>query len=418
MVSSKNMASVTKKTLGSLFLVVFLDLLGYGIVVPVVAPLLLGGTFLGGNLAHKEVILGALIAMYPFMQFFAAPFLGVLADRFGRRIPLMLCLIGTAIGYVLFAIGILTGQLWLLFVGRALDGFTGGNIAIARAVIADVSTPKTASRNFGLIGIAVGIGLIVGPFIGSLFSDTSLVSWFSYVLPFWFAAGLTLLSVVALWFFVPETLSERVQAPMTLMTAPRNVARAFRLRRLRSLFITALLQLFGFAMYTQFFQVYLLQRFSPSQLYLGLTIAYIGILVVAAQGFLNPPASERFGPVKLLTWSLVLLAVSVWGVAVSYQWPMMLFFLGISALASGFVYPNLTALVSGSADRSSQGEVMGIYQSVESLAQSAGPFVAGFIAGRGEGAPLLLSATAIAIAAIYFFATRKGMHTAASFHEV
>lgn len=413
------MRSVTRKTLGSIFLVVFLDLLGYGIVVPVVAPLILGDGLVAGGLAHKEIILGALIAIYPFMQFFAAPFLGVLADRFGRRIPLMLCLLGTTLGYVLFAIGILTGQLWLLFIGRALDGFTGGNIAIARAVIADVSTERTASRNFGLIGIAVGVGLIVGPFVGSIFSDSSLVSWFSYVVPFWLAAGLTLLSVVALWFFLPETLAERIHAPMTFMTAPRNVARAFKLRRLRSLFVTALLQLFGFAMYTQFFQVYLLQRFSPSQLYLGLTIAYIGILVVLAQGFLNPPASTRCGSARLLMWSLALLAISIWGVSISYEWPVMLFFLGISALASGFVYPNLTALVSGSADRSSQGEVMGIYQSVESLAQSAGPFVAGFIASKGEGSPLMLSAIAVALAFFYFFATRKGLNASvAPFHEL
>jgi DHA1 family tetracycline resistance protein-like MFS transporter len=412
------MASVTKKTLGSIFLVVFLDLLGYGIIVPVVAPLLLGGDLVSGGLAHKEVILGALIAIYPLMQFFAAPFLGTLADRHGRRNLLMLCLCGTALGYVLFAIGILTGQLWLLFVGRALDGFTGGNIAIARAVIADVSTERTASRNFGLIGIAVGIGLIVGPFIGSIFSDSSIVSWFSYLVPFWLAAILTLLSVVALWFFLPETLPEKIHKPITLLTAPKNVAKAFKLKKLRTLFITSLFQLFGFAMYTQFFQVFLIQRFSPTSVGLGLTIAFIGALVVLAQGFLNPIAVRRFNSKILVAWSLALLAVSILGVSVSYEWPMMLFFLGLSALASGFVYPNLTALVSASADRSSQGEVMGLYQSVESLAQSAGPFTAGFIASRGEGLPIWLSAVAIGIAWLFFYLVYSKTITAEpAFHE-
>jgi DHA1 family tetracycline resistance protein-like MFS transporter len=352
------------------------------------------------------------------MQFFAAPFLGTLADRHGRRNLLMLCLAGTALGYVLIAVGVLTGQLWLLFLGRAMDGFTGGNIAIARAVIADVSTERTASRNFGLIGIAVGIGLIVGPFIGSIFSDASIVSWFSYLVPFWLAAGLTLVSIVALWFFLPETLPEKIHKPITLLTAPKNVAKAFKLKKLRSLFITSLLQLFGFAMYTQFFQVFLIQRFAPTSVELGLTIAFIGALVVVAQGFLNPFAVQRFNSKILVAWSLALLAVSILGVSVSYDWTMMLFFLGLSALASGFVYPNLTALVSASADRSSQGEVMGLYQSVESLAQSAGPFAAGFIAARGEGLPIWLAAIAVGAAWLFFYLVySKNLSTEPVFHE-
>lgn len=413
------MQSVTKKTLGSIFFVVFLDLLGYGIVVPVVAPLILGGSGLvEGSFAYKEIILGLLIAIYPLMQFFAAPFLGILADRYGRRRPLILCLVGTTVGYVLFAIGIMTNQLWLLFLGRALDGFTGGNIAIARAIIADVSSEKTASRNFGLIGIAVGFGLIVGPFLGSILSDSSLISWFSYALPFWTAGILTLGSVTALWFFLPETLTERVHAPITFMTAPRNVKIAFSIKRLRSLFVVALLQLAGFAMYTQFFQVYLLGRFNPSQLQLGLTIAYIGVLVVLAQGFLNPLAVRRFSSSILVAWSLALLAVSIFGVSVSYSWALMLVFLGLSALASGFVYPNITALVSSAADKRSQGEVMGIYQSVESLAQSAGPLIAGFIAGRGEGMPLVAAGALVGAAWIFFYViyTRLGT-TEPIFHE-
>lgn len=393
--------SSARKTLGAVFSVVLLDLLGFGIIVPVIAPLFVsdGATFgLSLSLNTREIMLGCMIAVYPLMQFFSAPFLGAIADRHGRRKLLMVCLAATVVDYILCAIAIVTNQFWLLLVSRGIAGFLGGNIAIARAVIADVSTEKTKAKNFGIIGIAVGVGFIIGPFLGSIFSDASLVSWFTFATPFWLSAILAAGSLVVVWLHLPETLRTPVKQKVTLLTGPRHIAHAFRLPMLRSLFSTAFLQLFGFAIYTQFFQVFFIQRFNPTQLAIGLAIGYIGLLVVIAQGVLNPLCVRFVGERRLVMWSLAALAVSIAGVAISYSQPLLFTYLGISALASGFIYPNITALVSNSAAATNQGEIMGLYQSIESLAQAIGPFVAGFVAAYGEGMPLFLAAASVALA--------------------
>lgn len=393
--------SSSRKTLGAVFSVVLLDLLGFGIVVPVIAPLFVSETAtfgIGLATSTREIMLGCMIAIYPLMQFFSAPFLGALADRYGRRKLLMACLAATVLDYILCAIAIATHQFWLLLVSRAIAGFLGGNIAIARAVIADVSTEATKAKNFGIIGIAVGIGFIIGPFLGSLFSDSSLVSWFTFATPFWLSALLAAGSLVVVWLHLPETLKHPITQKITLLTGPRHIAHAFRLPLLRSLFTTAFLQLFGFAIYTQFFQVFFIERFNPSQLDIGLAIGYIGVLVVLAQGILNPLCVRSVGERRLVIWALAALTVSIAGVAVAHSEGLLFAYLGISALASGFIYPNITALVSNSAAATNQGEIMGLYQSIESLAQAIGPFIAGFVAAYGESVPLFLAAASIALA--------------------
>jgi DHA1 family tetracycline resistance protein-like MFS transporter len=409
-----------RKTLGAVFSVVLLDLLGFGIVVPVIAPLFVSDAAAFGasfSVSTREIMLGCMIAIYPLMQFFAAPFLGALADRFGRRRLLMACLAATILDYILCAIAIATHQFWLLLLSRAIAGFLGGNIAIARAVIADVSTEETKAKNFGIIGIAVGIGFIIGPFLGSVFSDPQVVSWFSFSTPFWLSALLAASSLLVVWLHLPETLKHPVKKPITLLTGPRHIVQAFKIPFLRSLFSTAFLQLFGFAIYTQFFQVFFIERFNPSQLAIGLAIGYIGILVVLAQGLLNPLCVRSIGERKLVAWSLLILAITIAGVAFSYTLPVLLIYLGISALASGFLYPNITALVSNSAGEENQGEIMGLYQSVESLAQAVGPFIAGFAAVRGESVPLLIGAGSIAVAWVVFSSLFRAPATTVYFEE-
>jgi len=162
----------------TIFFTVFIDLLGLGIVIPILPALIINPT---ANLlpfdtafSQRTIIYGFLIASYPIMQFFGAPLLGTLADRFGRKKILSISLLGTWAGYVLFIIGILTQDIYLLFIGRSIDGFTGGNISIAQSAISDISTPENKSRNFGLVGMAFGLGFVIGPYIGGKLSDPKL----------------------------------------------------------------------------------------------------------------------------------------------------------------------------------------------------------------------------------------------------
>ena len=133
-------------------------------------------------------------------QFFGAPILGAMSDRFGRKKILILSLVGTCIGYLFFGAGIAAASLITLFISRAIDGFTGGNISIALSAIADISDPKEKAKNFGLIGMAFGLGFILGPYIGGKLADPSVVGWFTHSTPFWFAAALTFLNIILVTF--------------------------------------------------------------------------------------------------------------------------------------------------------------------------------------------------------------------------
>src|SRR3989344_8865501 len=193
---------------------VFLDVLGIGILIPVLPQLIFhifepAGYSMNGSL----IMLGWLTGIYPLMQFVATPILGQLSDRFGRRPVLGFSLAGTALGYVLFAIGILTKNIPLLFFSRAFDGITGGNLSVARAVIADVSAPEHRTRNFGLIGAAFGMGFVMGPYIGarlaaphvSFFGLFNTPGWFNSATPFWFTAILSVITTFLILFLLPET---------------------------------------------------------------------------------------------------------------------------------------------------------------------------------------------------------------------
>ena len=146
-----------------------------------------------------------LIASYPLAQFFGAPILGALSDKHGRKKIILISLIGTFFGYLLFAYGIITKNVTLLFASRMLDGFTGGNISTIMSAIADVSTVKDKTKNFGMIGMAFGLGIILGPFIGGNLADPNNVSWFNHSTPFWFAALICLFNIALVVFNFKET---------------------------------------------------------------------------------------------------------------------------------------------------------------------------------------------------------------------
>ncbi len=156
-----------------IFFTVFLNLLGVTIIIPVLGPLMLDSAESGllpqsFSFQEEAFILGLLKASYPLMQFMGSPVLGALSDRTGRKPILSYALLGSVVGYVIFAIGILQGNIWMLFGGRIIDGLTGGNIAVVYSAIADISNEQSKTKNFGLVGMAFGLGFIIGPFIGGV----------------------------------------------------------------------------------------------------------------------------------------------------------------------------------------------------------------------------------------------------------
>lgn len=399
----------------------FLDLAGIGIIVPVLAPLIIDpshGITTGFTQHGREMLLGALTMVFPLMQFFASPILGALADRYGRRPILILSLAGTVLGYLLFGLGVITHQIWLLFLSRAIDGFTGGNISVAQAAIADVSTPETKQRNFGLIGMAFGVGFVIGPFLGGILSDSRLVSWFSFDTPFWAAAIFSLLSLVMVWRVLPETIRERVHRPVTWLTGPRNVIRAFSFPNLRTLFTVMFLNVLGFAFYVQFFQVLLIERFGLTQSQIGLYFAYVGLWSALVQGVLTRFIAKRFKPQQSLKLSLLLVACGLLVSALAPKlWILYVISVPIISIGQGANMPALMTLLSNSGGADSQGEVMGIGQSVQALGSVVPPLIAGALLVFGPNVPALVGVGCVLLGwAVFFFLYGKNQNTPV-FHE-
>jgi DHA1 family tetracycline resistance protein-like MFS transporter len=389
-----------------IFFTVFIDLLGLGIIIPILPAVILnpmaGLLPMDYDFSLRTIIYGFLIASYPLMQFFGAPMLGALADRMGRRKILLASLIGTLGGYLLIAIGILTQNIWLLFIGRAIDGFTGGNISIAQSAIADISDDSNRAKNFGLIGMAFGLGFVIGPYLGGKLSDPSILSWFDFATPFWFAALLTALNILMVLKRFPETLKNRKTGRIDPLAGVKNIRKAFEIKQLRTIFAVIFLLTVGFNFFTQFFQVFLVGKFQFNQSQIGDLFAYMGIWIAVAQGAFLRPLSKRFSPMKILSISSILLAATFPFLLLPDQAGWIYVIIPFIAIFQGLTQPNSTAIVSSMSDRSSQGEILGINQSIVSLAQALPPILAAFLTTININLPTLFAAGSTLAAWIVF----------------
>ncbi len=389
----------------TIFVIVFLDLLGLTLIIPVLAPLFLDPV--NGILPHahegtRTFLLGLLLAAYPLAQFFAAPFLGALSDKYGRKPILLIPLVGTFIGYIIFGYGIITASLSLLFISRLLDGFGGGNLSVALSAVADISTEKTKARHFGLVGAAYGLGFILGPFIGGRLADSSIVSWFNYATPFWFAAGLALFNIILMLFLFPETNHKRIHTKASFFAGIRNIRRAFELKNLRVMFLVVFMLMFGFTFFTQFFQVFLFEKFKYTQTTIGEIFAYVGVWIALTQVVLMRPLSKRYSPQTILSFSIFILAIFFALLVIPHRAFWLYIILPFIAIMSGLIIPSYSAIVSNLGAKDSQGEVLGINQSVQSLAQAIPPVLAGIIVSVHPSAPTLVAAFMTLLAGIIF----------------
>jgi DHA1 family tetracycline resistance protein-like MFS transporter len=350
----------------------------------------------------RNLALGGLIAVYPLAQFFGAPILGTLSDRFGRKKILATSLFGTVIGYGLFAIGILTNQLWLLFLSRSLDGFTGGNLSIASSSIADMNAEEKSAKNFGLIGMAFGLGFIVGPVLGGILADSHIVSWFNHATPFWFATILSTMNFILVCTVFKETIVKKVRKHIHPLMGFTHLAKAWRMKEMRVAFAVTFLHNFGFAFFTQFFPVFLVQKFAfePSQI--GTFFGYVGICIALSQGIVTRLVGKYIIPEKVLRFSLLGLAATL--VAMTLPQAIWILYLlqAVLSIFEGLSFPNSTAIISGLAKSEDQGEVMGITQSLRALGQALPPLIAGVLVSFGQNLPTLVSAGIILLAWLIF----------------
>jgi DHA1 family tetracycline resistance protein-like MFS transporter len=398
----------------AVFITVFIDMLGVGIIIPVFAPLIIRNTHgmmpLDTPEATRNLIYGILAATFAFAQFFGAPILGTLADKKGRKSILQVSIAGTCFGYILFALAIHYKLLWLLFIARAIPGFMGGNIAIVLASLADISEPKDRAKNFGLIGMSFGLGFILGPAIGGLLAQpTALFPWFDYATPLWFTALLSAVNFYYVQTQFPETFKPSGVGEVSLLMGIRNIKKAFALINMRVILLTLFLQAVGFSFFMQFFQVYLIKKFDFTTSEIGLVFGYIGIWIAFTQGVLTRVISAKFMPPQILRISLIVLSSALILIILPAKWQWLLVIQPLVAMAQGLSQPNLTSLVSQLTPKENQGEILGIQQSVQSIAFGVPPLIAGVIVSIDVRFPIMAASfiTLLAWAVFYFGFNKK-----------
>ena len=401
-----------KKALPIVILTIFLDVLGVGILMPVLPQLIFRIFEPAGYSYHSSlIILGWLTAIYPLMQFLSTPILGQLSDRYGRKSILGFSLFGTAVGYALFAIGIITKNIPLLFFARAMDGITGGNLSVARAVIADVSPPEKRTKNFGLIGAAFGFGFVMGPYIGarlaapnvSFFGLLNTPHWFGPAVPFWFTAILSVVNTLLVLFILPETHKHiNTKLKMAWTKSIDNIRHAAAHPSLRVIFASEFLFWGGFTFFTTFFQILLIQKLGFKVNNVGDFFAYIGVCIALTQGLLTPRLAKRFTNQQILRVSIPGLGFALFLQTLPNNTTQLLMVAPFIALFNGLTMANISALVSLSADKKIQGEVLGIEASVQALAQAIPAIIAGYIAVLGVSVPVIVGGSVVLAGGLVF----------------
>jgi DHA1 family tetracycline resistance protein-like MFS transporter len=392
-----------------IFLTIFIDLIGVGILIPIVPQLLANPhspEYLlpaGMSMQQGYILLGILTASYTAMQFLAAPILGQLSDRFGRRPILIASITGTALGYVLFAIAIITHNIPLLFASRMLDGITGGNISVAQAAIADISTPENRSKNFGLIGAAFGLGFIIGPYLGGQLADTSHGAWFNAATPFWFAALLATINIISIMLLLPETNTRKNTKDVDWTKSFHDILKALRIGRLRWLFIVNFLYIGGFTFFTTMFGVFLVSRYGFGSGSIGNFFAYVGIWIVLTQAFVTRLVAKKWSEWAVVNISLIGTGVAMMFFLVPGPWMVLLAVVPFFSLFNGLTQANYIALISRSAPDTVQGEVLGINASVTALAQSIPPVIAGYIASVLHPSATVVVASVVVVLSGFIF---------------
>jgi DHA1 family tetracycline resistance protein-like MFS transporter len=381
-----------RKRLFSILLVVFIDLLGFSLILPLLP-------YYAETFNASKFVTGLLIAVYALMQLIGAPILGRLSDRYGRRPVLLISIFGTFIGFLLF--GFAT-SLWMLFAARILDGITGGNLSVAQAYISDVTDAKNRAKGLGLIGAAFGIGFIIGPVTGGILSQ------YGYNVPAFVAAGLAFINFILIYAWLPESLTkekreqlgEQKQPSVTLEALVAALKRPFT----GSLLITRFFFSLAFAIFQTIFSLYALAKFNLSARDTGFVLTYVGILSVFVQGFLIGRLTNLFREDHLITFAVALMAISLvgWALAPSVFW--LLVVLTPTSISGGILNTLLSSTLTKAVAPQEIGGILGLSASVESSTRIIAPILGGALLEKvGTWSPGAFGAIVMIGVTIYVF---------------
>ena len=361
----------------TIFLVVFIDLLGFGIILPLLP-------YIAEKYAATPIMIGLLSGAYSLFQFIAGPILGRLSDRYGRKKLLIISQLGSMAGYVLLA---LAGSLPLLFLSRIIDGITGGNISIAQAYMADVTDKKTRAKGMGLLGAAFGIGFMFGPAIGGFLSQ-----W-GFAVPALFAAGISILSTLATTLFLKETVNVTAaqSSPRTAMTF-KELKNVLGTAPISTLIIIFFLLSLGFSGMQGVFALLVQTKFAWGPTQVGYIFGLIGIIAIITQVKVLSVVTAKIGEYQTLFYSVLILALGFGIIGLTGYVPLFLVGNALIPLGNSLANPTLSAIATESIPKEEYGETLGLLQSSGSLGRIFGPIMAAEIFQRfNHNAPMLVS---------------------------
>jgi DHA1 family tetracycline resistance protein-like MFS transporter len=365
-----------------IFLTVFVNLVGFGIIIPLLP-------FYAQTFGASPLVIGLLFASFSLSQLLATPALGVLSDRWGRRPVLIFSLLGTVVSFAMLA---LAHSLLMLFVARIIDGLSGGNITTARAYIADVTEPHERAKAYGMLGAAFGLGFIVGPALAGAFSHIS------YTAPIWAAAVVTIIATAMAWLWLPETVHRGSAATMSPWRALPDV---FSRRQIRPLLIADFVYWASFSVCNTTFALFASRRFGFDVAQTGYVLAAFGFLGVIVQVGMVGPSVRALGVLRTFLLGLVIAAAG-WGlVGISHSVVLFLAALVPAGIGVGLCNAALITLVSHAASKEEQGKVQGAAGALESLGRTIGPVWGnGALQRFGEASPYASAAAAFVVTCV------------------
>jgi len=361
---------------------VFLCGIGFSIIAPVV-PFLVQPYI--SNPGEQAIVVTLLTSVYAVCVFLAAPVLGALSDKYGRRPLLLVCLLGSAIGYFVFGIG---GALWALFVGRIIEGITGGSIGTIFAYFADIIPPEQRTKYFGWVSAVVGVGTVIGPTLGGLLAK------FGYAVPMYFAAIITLLNVAYGFFFMPESLDKKnrlKEITFVRLNPLAQLANILSMKNLKWLLVSAFLLWIPNGSLQAVFSQFTLDTFSWKPAIIGLMFSILGVQDIVSQGFIMPKLLIKLSDkqIAILGMGSEIIGYSLIAMSALFSfYPLLIAGMFIFGFGDSIFGPSFNGMLSKSVDSSEQGRIQGGSQSIQALARMIGPIIGGQIyVSLGHAAP-------------------------------
>jgi len=377
-----------KSPLFVLFITIFIDMLGFGIIIPILP-------IFTKELGAQDYQIGLIAMIYPIMNFLFAPLWGTLSDRHGRRPIILVSVFITGLAYLVFA---QVSTLHILFLSRLLSGIGSANISVAQAYITDVTTPQERTKTLGFLGAAFGIGFIIGPTLGGFLKSISSpgqVDWVGYV-----AAGMSFVNFALAYFLLPESMKQkRADAPFNFKVVT-GIITELKKPTIRELLLINFIFIAAFMLMQMASSLMWKEVDGLDDKQIGYVFAFVGLATAIVQGALVGRMVKWFGEKKMLTYGIFFMIggmVMLPLVGESYFIPLELVGLALIALANGCLTPSITSLISKYSDKRDVGQVLGVNQSFGSVARAAGMGVSGFLYGINFHVPFFVGALLMGI---------------------